>query len=102
MKSNLLTEDSRSVRLLGWLGGAFMAAAVVVGVWILVHALINGPKARAMIEQQNASQIAQENLAFCGKFGGVPGTSAFNTCADELAQIRRRHQERMDSDLGIF
>jgi hypothetical protein len=102
MKSNLLTEDFQSVGLLGWLGGAFMGIAVAVGAWILVHALINGPKARAMIEWQNANQIAQEDLALCRKFGAVPGTSAFRTCADELAQIRRRHQERMDSDLGIF
>jgi hypothetical protein len=87
---------------LGWLGGAFMAAAVVVGAWILVHALINGPKARAMIERQNANQIVQEDLAFCGKFGVAPGTPAFSTCADELAQIRRRHEERMGADRDFF
>jgi hypothetical protein len=100
MKSDLRTEESRSASLLGWLGAVFMGTAVAVGAWVLAHVLINGPRARVMIEWQNANEIAQEDLALCGKFGAVPGTSAFRTCADELAQIRRRHHERMDP--GVF
>jgi hypothetical protein len=102
MKSNPHPEGFQFIGRLSWLGGAFMAAAVATAAWILAHAMINGPRARAMIEWQDAAQIAQEDRAFCGKFGVAPGTPALRTCAEELGQIRRRHDERLNRDRGVF
>jgi hypothetical protein len=90
MKMDLLTEDFRSMGPARWLVGAGVAGAVLVGAWIVVHALIYAPQARAMVERQNAEEIARDNLAFCGKLGMAPGMQAFITCADDTRTSARR------------
>lgn len=102
MKSNPLTATVGPMEVRGWIVCAGLAATAAVGIWTVTSALINGPAARAMVERQNAEEIARENRTFCTKFGMAPNTSAFRTCADDLAQIRQRQEDRWKRDFEMF
>jgi hypothetical protein len=85
-----------------WLFGAVLVAILGSVLWMFISVKVNGPKMRAMIESQKAEELEQENRVFCAKFGVTFGTSTFATCASELAQIRRQHEERLNRDPGIL
>lgn len=85
-----------------WLIGIAIVAIIGAVLWIVVYAVINGPKMRAMAESQKAEEIAQENRAFCAKLGMNLGTPEFATCANVLEQIRRLEEERFNRDSGIL
>ena|SRR5579872_3854832 len=62
---------------------------------------VTGPAMRAS-EQANLDRtLAEENLAFCGKFGMRIGTSDFVACSQELTQIRKNQADR-DSEAGML
>jgi hypothetical protein len=63
--------------------------------------VINGPQLRAVAEAEEARLVADENRAFCSKFGIGPETSRYAQCAAELREIRARHLARNVSD-SIF
>lgn len=96
-----LIKDERAT-LSRWLFGALLAAVLGSLFWMFISVKINGPKMRAMIESQKAEELEQENRVFCAKFGVTFGTSTFASCADELARIRRQHEERLNRDPGIL
>jgi hypothetical protein len=60
--------------------------------------VINGPQMRAAAEAEEARIVAEENRAFCSKFGIGPETSRYAQCTAELAEIRARHLARSVSD----
>jgi hypothetical protein len=102
MTSSLMTPKVQPVALRTWIVCVLFGVAAAAGTWIFVSALINAPAARAMIERQNAEEIVQENRAFCTRFGMAPDTPAFSTCANELAQIRQRQEDRWKRDFDLF
>jgi len=102
MNSNLSIMGIQLTALRGWIVTGVYAATVTVGTWIFVSAMINAPAARAMIERQDANEIAQENRTFCTKFGMAPDSPALSTCAIDLAQIRQRHEARWMRDFDVF
>jgi hypothetical protein len=60
-----------------------------------------GPQIRAAAEAEEARVVAEENKAFCSKFGIAPETSRYAQCTAELAEVRARHLARNVSD-SIF
>jgi hypothetical protein len=63
--------------------------------------VINGPQIRAAVEAEEARVVAEENKAFCSKFGIGPETSRYAECTAELTEIRTRHLARNATD-SIF
>jgi anti-sigma-K factor RskA len=84
-----------------WRGAAVAYVAALAGavIYVFIHVFINGPAIRAAIESHDAEQIDQENTVFCQNFDMARGTDAFATCASHLADIRKRHAERLARDL---
>jgi len=57
---------------------------------------------RAAASAQIAQEIDEESKTFCRKFGFDPETVRHAECADDLSEIRRRHQQRIAGDvLGV-
>jgi hypothetical protein len=100
--TNLLTQNAESHGLARWLGVACLIGSAAVVAWIVASVLVNGPQARAMAEQQDAREIAQENRSFCAKVGLAPNTQPLDTCLNEVAQIRRLHEERLYRDANFL
>jgi hypothetical protein len=92
----------QAVSMRSWIVGALFAGAAAIGIYIVAHAVINGPAARAMIERQNAEEVAQEDRTFCAKFGMPPDASTFRTCADSLARIRQSQEDRWKQDFDWY
>jgi hypothetical protein len=96
------TNPNRAVRkVASWVGGAAFVVAAGSLCFMLVYAIVNGASLAELAERHKAAEIDQENRWFCQKFGVGPETSAFATCASDLMQIRRRHEERI-SDPGLI
>jgi len=86
-------------RILTWASGlVYVGALTVTGIYMLV----NGPAIRAAANSYTAEQIQQENTAFCQRLGIPRGTEAFATCASVLADVRKRHEDRVTRDLVGF
>jgi hypothetical protein len=63
----------------------------------------HGPELRAAAEAQRTKEIDRENKAFCRRFGIDPGTARYAECAQGLLEIRKRHEQRVTTDLvGIL
>jgi len=56
---------------------------------------------RAVAQANLDSTLANENRAFCEKFGMRVGTSEFAACSDALADIRKKQTDR-DSEAGML
>jgi hypothetical protein len=82
--------------MLAWISGAAYLAAVS---GMAIYMIINGPAIWAAREAYNAAQIDQENTQFCQKFGMPRGTDSFATCVGYLADVRKRHAERVAREL---
>jgi hypothetical protein len=57
---------------------------------------------RAAAERERASAIEQEDHAFCVGLNIGPAHEMYARCKGELADIRRRHEERLSADIGIL
>ena len=84
-------------------GGALLRAAYWVVFALLAGfgiytAAVTGPEARAGADQRLQQTIAEENRAFCEKFGMRVGTDEFAACGRELMIIRQNQQKRSDSN----
>ena len=90
----------RSVR--GVVARVAAAVYVVAIAAMCAYAIIYGPKMREMLDRQKSEQIDQQSRFFCQKFGMDPGTTSFAVCVNDLAEIRRRHEERLNQDLAVF
>ncbi len=73
---------------------AYSALIAVLVAFGLYAAFISGPAIRADAREALGRTIADENLAFCEKFGMEVGTSAFAACSQELATIRQKQTDR--------
>ncbi|HEX2256511.1 MAG TPA: hypothetical protein VHG92_07395 [Afifellaceae bacterium] len=102
MEPGLVIRNSPLRERLRWLGGAIVASIVVLGGWLTIETVMNGPGVWAEIERRNAAEIAEEDNAFCSKFGMAPGTEAFATCARELVHVRQRESARIHRHLNYF
>ena len=79
---------------------AFLFAAASLAI-VALYMVVNGPQSAKVAELQTAREIENENVAFCRKLGVDQDSAKFVTCADGLADIRRRHAERL-SDPGVL
>jgi Mn2+/Fe2+ NRAMP family transporter len=69
----------------------FIAVMVAYG---LTAAFVTGPAMREAAQQQLAQKIADENRAFCERFGMQVGSSEFAVCSQELAIVRQKQTDR--------
>lgn len=88
---SLSTTRSASHRI------AWIAALIAICAALALSYLI-GSRMRAQMRDLATAAIAQENAAFCGKFGIGPGTPAYADCVDELRALRARHERRMQAE----
>ena len=75
------------------LGMCLLAAYGISVVAVCGLLVLKGPQIRAAAEAE-ARVVAEENKAFCSKFGVAPETSRYAQCTAELAEIRARHLAR--------
>lgn len=87
------SQTSRTASIL--IGSLVVLPLVAFGVMLFRHA----DQVRVAAEALIAEEIAQENRAFCGKFVVGPETARHAECASGLMEIRKRHQERIASDM---
>lgn len=102
MESGLVIRNTPLREKLRWLGGAVIASIVVLGSWLTIETVMNGPGVWAEIEQRNAAETEQEDRTFCSKFGMAPGTEAFAACARELVHVRRQEAARVHRSMNFF
>lgn len=101
MTTNATFSSRAPYPALRWAGtGAFALFAVTLA-YMLITSLIHGPAARAAAKREEALAIEKESRLFCTGLGLVAGSELYARCAEELAQVRRRQQERLTSDLGF-
>ena len=60
-----------------------------------------GP-ARAALEQQRRSEIAEESRLFCEKWGQPTGTQKHAACVADLNMMRAQHEKRVMADINPF
>jgi hypothetical protein len=69
----------------------FLAVMVAYG---LSAIFFTGPAMREVAQRQLAQRIADEDRAFCEKFGMRVGSSEFAACSQELAIVRQKQADR--------
>ncbi len=79
----------------------FVLLIVVLAVFGLYAILVTGPAMRAVAQTNLDSTLANENRAFCEKFGMRVGSSEFVACGEALADIRKKQTDR-DSEAGML
>jgi hypothetical protein len=88
-----LTRLSDSVR--GWRSESSLVLVIVVlGVGVLYATFLYGQKRLAIAEDRLRQTLADEDRAFCEKFGMRAGTSQFVACGQELGIIRQAQADR--------
>jgi len=79
----------------------FTSLAAILMAFGLYAIFVTGPAMRAVAQANLDSTLAEENRAFCEKFGMRVGTSEFVACSQELVSIRKRQADR-DSEAGML
>jgi len=103
MPTSLPARPRQTSEMASRLKRGLIAAYLVSVVAFCGLLAINGPQIRAAAEAQNALAIEEENKAFCSKFRIGPEIGRYAACANDLMDIRRRHEQRVTSDLvGIL
>ncbi len=103
MPTNLPLRTYRTDGTGSCLGRGLLAAFLVSLAALCSWLIINGPQMRAAAEAQTERTIEEESKVFCSKFGHGPETGRHAECAADLMQIRKRHEQRIVSDMfGIF
>jgi hypothetical protein len=87
------SETNRTASIL--IGSLVVLPLAAFGVMLFRHA----NQVRAVTEARIAEEVAQENRTFCGKFVIGPETARHAECANDLMDIRKRHQERIAGDM---
>jgi len=77
-----------------WSRASAIVLALAVGSFGL-YAIVSAPSALQTAERVKAEQIRMEDREYCEKFRMPPGSEAFATCAADLAELRRRHRDRV-------
>lgn len=75
--------------------------SVFVAVLGLYAIFVSGPATRAVAQANLASALADENKAFCEKFGMQTGTAQFAACSAALTGIRKSQADR-DGEAGML
>lgn len=94
MPTTLPSGAYRSGGACSSLGSCLLAAYGISIVAVCGLLVLNGPQIRAAAEAEEARVVAEENKAFCSRFGIAPETSRYAQCTAELAEIRARHLAR--------
>lgn len=68
-----------------------IAVLVALGLYAI---FVTGPAMRAVAQANLDRTLANENQAFCEKFGMRAGTSEFVACSQELTDIRKKQADR--------
>ncbi len=79
----------------------FGLLVVVLMAFGLYAVFVAGPAMRVVAQESLDRTLADENRAFCKKFGMRVGTSEFAACSQELTVIRNNQTER-DSEAGML
>lgn len=98
MPTTLPSGTYRSSGVSSSLGRRLLAVFCISVVAVCGLLAVNGPQIRAAAEAEQARVIAEENEAFCNRFGLGPETSRYAQCAAELTEIRALHLQRHFSD----
>jgi hypothetical protein len=101
MPTTLPSGTYRSGGAWSSLGICLLAAYGISVVAVCGLLVLNGPQIRAAAEAEEARVVAEENKAFCSKFGIGPETTRYAQCSSELTEVRARHLARNVSD-SIF
>jgi hypothetical protein len=72
----------------------FALLIVVLMAFGLYAIFVTGPAMRAVAQANLDRALADENRAFCEKFGMRVGTSEFVACSQELTVIRTKQTDR--------
>lgn len=71
------------------------ALLIVLAMALGLYAIfVTGPAMRAVAQANLERTLADENRAFCEKFGMRVGTSEFVACSQELTVIRTKQTDR--------
>ena len=85
-----VADSVRTWRSERWL----VLVIAVLGAGVLYGAFIYGQKRLAIVEDQLRQTTAEEDRAFCEKFGMRAGTPQFVACGQELGIIRQKQADR--------
>ena len=78
---------------------AAAGAAIMIAIMIAYYPRIL--EARARIERQRAQEIAEENRAYCEKWGLRAGTHEHTLCTLDLDEIRAKVEQRIADDIAF-
>ena len=79
----------------GWRSTHWLVLVIaVLGAGVLYAAFISGQKRLAIAQDQLRQTTAEEDRAFCEKFGMRAGTPQFVACSQELGIIRQKQADR--------
>ena len=74
-----------------------LAFFIAGDVFLFGYVALHGSQARRAAEQQTRQDIDREDHAVCAELGLGSG-NAFAACTQELARVRQRQEERIESD----
>jgi hypothetical protein len=95
MTNTKMSGDRVTDSIRGW-GSTHWVALVIAVLWVgvLYAAFNSGQKMLAIAEDQRRHTIADEDRAFCDKFGMRAGTPEFVACGQDLGIIRQKQTDR--------
>ena len=86
-----------------WHMQALADAAGLALIFLFAGTYSYGRLAQAAAERADASEIEEENRAFCVKLGLPPQSDAYGQCTLGLGEVRRHHEERLNAKaVGIL
>ena len=93
MPRSVFARVADSVR--GWHSARWLVLLIaVLGAGVLYATFISGQKMLAIAEDQVRQTVADEDRAFCEKFGMRAGMPQFLACGQELGIIRQKQADR--------
>lgn len=79
----------------GWRSAHWLVLVIaVLGAGVLYATFISGQKMLAIAEDKLRQTVADEDRAFCEKFGMRDGTPEFVACGQGLGIIRQKQADR--------
>jgi hypothetical protein len=88
MTTNTLPSGASGKPVINRIVPPAFALLLVGTAGIVGHLLINGSRIAEQEQSRLASEINDENRAFCGRFDAGPSTERFAECAAALVEIR--------------
>lgn len=94
-------QISAPAHMSAWRRLAVIGALLAIGASLALSYVVGG-RMRTQMQESATKAIAQENIAFCGKFDIGPGTAAHADCVEGLSALRTRHEQRMQIEAEAF